>query len=154
MRSVPGAYVVVMQSVRAVPVAVGRWGVLELQRGCYCYVGSALGPGGVAARVSRHCRRDKALRWHIDHLREHVTPLEAWCCYAPGTLEHAWATALGARPDFTGVPGFGCSDCTCATHLFFVPRPPAKPVAITGVRARIERVSLAEVVGVQAGPSA
>ena len=50
-------------------IVVGRLGVIQAERGYYVYVGSALGSGGLAARVGRHCRREKRLRWHVDYLR-------------------------------------------------------------------------------------
>ena len=67
--SLPGAYVLVLRFSKRLEISVGRLGVLSAQAGYYVYVGSALGPGGLAARVGRHCRREKTLRWHVDCLR-------------------------------------------------------------------------------------
>jgi Uri superfamily endonuclease len=49
----------------------GRSSII-LPAGRYLYCGSAKGPGGLKARLSRHMRRGKSVRWHIDRLTEGV----------------------------------------------------------------------------------
>ena len=119
MSGLSGTYALVLRSRRSVDARIGRRGRLDVRRGYYVYVGSAFGPGGVRARVSRHCRARKSKRWHIDYLRVFVRPVAVWCSYEPVRLEHRWANALGERAELTPVAGFGCSDCRCAAHLFF-----------------------------------
>ena len=60
--SLPGTYVLLMRLSKRLDISVGTLGVLSAQAGYYVYVGSALGPGGLAARVGRHCRREKTHR--------------------------------------------------------------------------------------------
>jgi Uri superfamily endonuclease len=60
-----GTYALVLRSDTSVSAEIGRWGRLAICRGYYLQVGSALGPGGVRARVSRHCRGAKSKHWHI-----------------------------------------------------------------------------------------
>ncbi|MDD1653069.1 MAG: GIY-YIG nuclease family protein [Methanomicrobiales archaeon] len=111
-------------------VAVGSLGTLRFRRGWHLYAGSALGPGGLA-RVERHRRlyrsRDRPPRWHIDHLL--LSPsfrLRAVLSAMTGEdLECRLANALG--PPL--VPGFGCSDCRCPSHLFFRREDPRNEVA-------------------------
>jgi len=124
MKSNPGTYALVLRSQTSTKTPIGRWGHLDIQPGYYIYVGSAFGPGGVLARVSRHCRENKSKRWHIDYLREWVTPVSAWCSYDTVHLEHRWAQALAKMPATTPIKGFGCSDCKCESHLFFTARKP------------------------------
>ena len=119
MKSLPGTYVLVLRSQVSATVRVGRWGVLPVLPGTYLYVGSAFGPGGVAARVSRHCRATKSKHWHIDYLREQTALESAWFSHAPERLEHRWATSLGGSDGLQAIAGFGCSDCQCASHLFY-----------------------------------
>lgn len=109
-----GAYVLLIEL--AVPVTVrlggGRGG--ELPAGRYLYCGSARGPGGLRARVGRHMRRGKSVRWHVDQLTEAGKVLGAWAI--PGGDE----CALNARLDRLPIPlpGFGASDCVrCVSHL-------------------------------------
>jgi Uri superfamily endonuclease len=132
MNASPGTYALVLHCQRNAATQVGRWGRLDLKKGCYIYVGSAFGPGGVRARVTRHCRRDKPSRWHIDYLREFVTPLGAWYSYAPQQLEHRWAQCLGGLHGLASIPKFGCSDCRCEAHLFYTASKPD----LAGVLAR------------------
>jgi Uri superfamily endonuclease len=119
LRSDPGTYALILKSDSIAHVQIGRWGMLDLQPGYYIYVGSAFGPGGVKARVSRHLRKDKQKHWHIDYLREHLTPIEVWFSYQRKHLEHEWAESLFKMPEMSPVQGFGCSDCKCDAHLFF-----------------------------------
>lgn len=124
MKADPGTYAFLLQSHLIETIQVGRWGQLALQPGYYLYVGSAFGPGGVRARVSRHLRMDKRKHWHIDYLREHITPVDIWVSYEAKHLEHEWAGILFKRPATTPIQGFGCSDCRCYSHLFFTPEMP------------------------------
>ena len=118
MRSESGTYALILRGDSRARVQVGRWGTLGVQPGYWIYVGSAFGPGGVNARVLRHCREAKAKRWHIDYLRDVTAPVGAWCGYGSRDLEHRWAHALAGLRGLTSVPGFGCSDCACESHLF------------------------------------
>ena len=118
MRSESGTYALVLQSRLETTIQIGRWRQIDIKRGYYVYVGSAFGPGGVRSRVTRHFRSDKPLRWHIDYLREILTPLVAWYSHHPDRLEHRWAQVFCDMGDMAPVKGFGCSDCNCHSHLF------------------------------------
>ena len=65
---VKGAYALLIEVSSKAELVVGALGVMEFNPGIYVYVGSALGPGGIEARVARHLRREKRLKWHIDYL--------------------------------------------------------------------------------------
>jgi Uri superfamily endonuclease len=121
----PGTYVLVLESSQRAQVTVGTLGRIQLEAGFYLYVGSALGPGGLAARVGRHARKSKQLHWHIDYVRAHCQLTEVWMTRDARPWEHAWAGALARMPGVTlPMPRFGASDCRCPTHLFgFVSRP-------------------------------
>ena len=54
MNAQPGSYALILQADRRRTVRIGRLGQLAVEPGCYVYVGSALGPGGVRARVGHH----------------------------------------------------------------------------------------------------
>lgn len=121
-----GTYVLLCEaSADRAGVRIGRLGELSLEPGWYAYVGSAFGSGGLSARVGRHLRRDKPLRWHFDYLRPYVAVRAVWHAAGPTRCESAWAAALAALPG-AAVPlaGFGASDHPGASHLFaFVDRP-------------------------------
>lgn len=120
----PGTYALILHARSQEQIIVGRWGTLDVVPGYYIYVGSAFGPGGVSARIQRHCREDKKRRWHIDFLREVTTPVQAWCSFSGRDLEHRWAGFFSRQRLFphggglTAIPDFGCSDCRCESHLF------------------------------------
>jgi len=103
---------------------VGRWGELVVAPGYYVYVGSAFGPGGLRARVSRHYRRNERRHWHIDYLRPFLTPVDTWYSHHAEPLEHRWAQVFAALDGVASVRGFGCSDCRCRSHLFATLTPP------------------------------
>lgn len=119
-----GTYALILRSERSISLEVGRLGMINVQPGFYIYVGSAFGPGGIRARVSRHFRRHKPRHWHIDYLRERMTPVAAWCSYAPEKLEHRWAGVFAGMRGLSPVKGFGCTDCHCDSHLFHARRMP------------------------------
>jgi Uri superfamily endonuclease len=138
LKSKPGTYALVLRSPRSVCAQIGRWSRLDIRPGYYIYVGSAFGPGGVLARVSRHCRGAKSKHWHIDYLREFTTPTSIWYSHADPSLEHRWAETLTKMKDTVPIIGFGCSDCKCKTHLFFSPKEP-DPAAFAGkVRSSVK----------------
>ena len=130
MESKPGTYVLILRCRKGARVQVGKWGLLYVRRGYYAYVGSAFGPGGVLARVSRHCRPARSKHWHIDFLREHGTLEAVWYNHSTTRYEHAWAGVVARMPYAEEIPGFGCSDCNCASHLYrFASEPALKDFA-------------------------
>ena len=98
---------------------VGALGILDLEPGEYCYVGSAM--GGLDHRLDRHLSKDKKIRWHIDRLTMAADYMEAYESFPDPVPEcelSKLAIASGCVPVHKG---FGCSDCKCFTHLFSVP---------------------------------
>lgn len=118
MKPEPGTYALILKSDFSAELQIGRWGRLDVKPGYYIYVGSAFGPGGVKARVSRHFREKKKMHWHIDYLREMASPVSAWCSYAQVNQEHDWAQLFAEMDGASSVKSFGCSDCGCKAHLF------------------------------------
>jgi Uri superfamily endonuclease len=116
----PGTYILVLGVSSPRALQVGRAGVFNLVEGAYFYVGSAHGPGGLAARVGRHVRLHKPCRWHVDYLRAESQVLGAFVRESSERLECFWAWWLKTRAACP-VNGFGASDCRCATHLFRLP---------------------------------
>ena len=114
----PGTYGLVLSSSNRATVAIGRRRRLQIEPGYYVYVGSARGPGGLRARLTRHCREQKATHWHVDYLAPHTDPVSVWYRVGPEHAEHQWAAAFGEMDAMTMQPGFGCSDCRCDSHLF------------------------------------
>lgn len=123
----PGAYLLVLAVEASRRVEAGALGAVELEPGRYAYAGSALGPGGVRARLLRHVRRRGPRHWHVDHLRGAARPVSAWWVHGEERLECRWAAALAALPGAgRPTPGFGASDCGCPGHLVRLPADRAK----------------------------
>ena len=112
-----GAYALLVVLDAPLPVrAGGRHATLAPAR--YVYCGSAKGPGGVAARLARHMRREKRAHWHVDQLTRAGRVLGAWVF--PGQSECEVNEALADCP--MPVEGFGSSDCKrCRSHLRLLP---------------------------------
>ena len=126
MTSQPGTYTLVLACQATGPVPIGRLGTLSLQPGFYVYVGSAFGPGGLAARLQHHQQIPSRPHWHIDYLRAACDLVEVWFTTEAARREHSWAKAVARMPGVgVPVPGFGSSDCRCAAHLFCFARKPS-----------------------------
>ena len=95
---------------------VGALGELKFPQGMYAYVGSA--QNNLELRVKRHERKDKPLFWHIDYLLNNEAAKVMAVYYKLGyKMEECKIASLleaNARP----IAGFGCSDCSCSSHLF------------------------------------
>ena len=105
-------------------VETGSLGKLRMKHGWYVYTGSAR--KNLSARIARHKRKlRKQKHWHIDYLTPLAKSIKALPIMTFRNLECKLAAdleAIGGR----GVPGFGCSDCRCKSHLFYFPESPEK----------------------------
>jgi Uri superfamily endonuclease len=123
-----GVYVLLLGLSAEMTTKVGRLGVIRFPAGTYLYIGSAMGPGGLEARLARHCQKQKKRHWHIDYLRESATVEAVWWHATDERLECRWAGAGLSLPGASvPAPRFGASDCTCPAHLVHLPSP--DPVA-------------------------
>jgi Uri superfamily endonuclease len=115
-----GSYALLLRLAETAVIQVGRLGRFDLAAGYYLYLGSALGPGGLRARLRRHLTADKSPFWHIDYLRQQAAVDALWYAADGRNWEHHWAAAALALPGATvAVSRFGASDCRCPTHLLF-----------------------------------
>jgi len=90
-------------------------------RGLYVYAGSAFGPGGLRARISRHLSRQKRRHWHIDELTSALQCkiMALIFCISAEKLERAICGLLSKDPRFASITGFGSSDDPRnPSHLF------------------------------------
>ena len=111
-----GTYTLLIRVEEPTTVEVGALGDIAFDKALYAYTGSAFGAGGLS-RIDRHARvasgENDARHWHVDYLlgtdpsflvAAYMTPEDAECEIARGV-------------DGEAVPGFGCSDCSCDSHL-------------------------------------
>lgn len=97
---------------------VGRLGTFRFPAGFYPYDGSALGPGGLASRLQRHCQGHREQYWHIDWLRPAVRLQRIWARATRERRVCTWVAAALTLPTASvPVPRFDASDCRCPAHL-------------------------------------
>lgn len=110
-----GDYLFVLSLAEACDIVIGAKGSMHFPKGYYVYAGSA--KKNLAARLARHQRKRKHLHWHIDYLRQATAVVAAIPIRTAADLEHSLAQAVGTVADWR-IDGFGCTDCTCPSHLF------------------------------------
>ncbi len=108
-------YVVATWVPRRTTITVGSLGPVRFARGWYAYVGSAR--RGRNARVARHLRADKPLRWHADYLFAVFPGRLAWLVDGELTECELAGALAGLRGAARRPPRFGAGDCRCAGHL-------------------------------------
>jgi len=112
-----GTYLLVMELQNETSLQVGKLGSIDFKKGSYVYVGSAL--NGLEQRIQRHLRRQKKSHWHIDYFLPYTEIIDIF--YQEGTRKEECKIAEVFENNVTSIPGFGCSDCSCAGHLFYGP---------------------------------
>jgi len=115
-----GLYLLILRVLMPLSVNVGALGRIGFVPGYYAYCGSAR--RNLSNRLSRHMARNKRLHWHIDYLTsKREVCVESARIFA---LDELTECALNSRVrNLSGtepVRGFGCSDCTCVTHLTYL----------------------------------
>ena len=110
-----GSYFLLLHLARRRRLRVGQLGSILFEKGHYVYAGSAM--ANLGARLARHCRRRKRMHWHVDYLRQAADAVVPVPVRSSRRLECELAGGLEAIMG-AGVPGFGCSDCECRSHLF------------------------------------
>jgi len=111
-----GTYIAVFMLARRRRIRVGGLGCFDFKPGLYLYVGSV--QRNLPARLERHARRTKPLRWHIDYLSSEATTIGAMTVPGPRERECELASELSHVYELA-VSGFGASDCRCGGHLFY-----------------------------------
>ena len=118
-----GTYILVLILDKDSTIKVGALKEVEFRKGYYAYVGSGMGTKGsssLESRVKRHFSSNKKFHWHIDYflnckstiiIRLYLIP----CIYR---LECIIAKDLLNCSD-SYIKGFGSSDCSCKSHLFY-----------------------------------
>jgi len=106
------SYVLLIELENEKRIGIGKLGNIKFKKGFYVYAGSA--EKNLTQRVERHYSREKKLHWHIDYLLESSEIIES---YLSSMDECEIARELSE--DFSGIKGFGSSDCRCPSHLFY-----------------------------------
>jgi sugar fermentation stimulation protein A len=122
-----GGYVLILNVEADCTLPIGhRQEPVFFKKGFYLYVGSAM--ANLTSRVERHLRTRKRFHWHIDWLRSASKVRAVFPVRASVRLECDLAAAVSLICDWS-VPGFGCSDCDCDTHLFGMSDDPCRSLS-------------------------
>lgn len=107
----------------------------KYRKGYYVYIGSAM--NSLVPRLNRHLSDEKKMHWHIDYL------LKSPNCHIRDILFNIseerieCALAESISKDGEEIPGFGCSDCSCSSHLIYFKR---KRDALASTRNAYEKI--------------
>ena len=110
-----GSYILLIELPRERNISIGKVGLLTFPKGFYAYVGSAM--GGLESRIAHHLKRKSHPHWHIDWLLEKASIRNIFVSETENRIECALARNLSR--ELKPIPGFGCSDCKCTSHLYF-----------------------------------
>ncbi len=128
-----------MFSRKRATLSIGKLGDFAIVPGYYLYVGSALGAGGLRARISRHLRLVSRPHWHIDYLKPHLAMDSIWYAYDRVRRECQWGQQIQQQLSAQcPIPGFGASDCRCQTHLYALSAPPSFDTFSRGIKREIQ----------------
>lgn len=116
-----GTYLLFIKNQKSQKITIGSLGVINFPSSYFIYVGSALGPGGLKRRLSRHLRSRKKIFWHIDYLLKKTEIVAVATIALKERLECSISQQISSRlkrPEQFPIQNFGSSDCDCTSHLF------------------------------------
>jgi len=127
LKGIRGVYTLIIFVSSAMLLKIGGLGERKIEKGYYAYTGSALGNGSssLAGRISRHLKKSKRKRWHIDYLLhgEDVKIKAVLVMTTERRMEceinqHLMSKLKADIPIFN----FGSSDCKmkCGSHLLYL----------------------------------
>ena len=109
----------------------------KYRKGYYVYIGSAM--NSLVPRLNRHLSDEKKMHWHIDYL------LKSPDCHIRDILFNISEERIecdlaeSISKDGEEIPGFGCSDCSCSSHLIYFKR---KRDAMNSVKSAYEKLDM------------
>ena len=110
-----GSYLLLIELKNTETIPVGKLGKIDFKKSYYIYVGSAL--NGLDQRIQRHLRKQKKIHWHIDYLLNRTKIVNVF--YKQSKIREECFIAKTLERELSSIPGFGCRDCECKSHLFY-----------------------------------
>ena len=120
-KKVFGSYLLIICVEKKSTFQVGALGQIAFAAGYYAYVGSALNHQ-LVNRCLRHAKppSEKKTHWHIDYVLSHENAFLERILAIPSDYREECELAATIKKQAKGmVEKFGCSDCSCSSHLFF-----------------------------------
>jgi len=113
-----GTYILFIKLDKNIKIKFSKNKEKTFKKGFYIYVGSAKGsPISLYQRIKRHLSNKKKKHWHIDYLLDYGKIKKIY--YTNEVVECIVAKDL-IKKGLRFVHGFGCCDCRCPSHLFFI----------------------------------
>ena len=123
-----GIYCLLIRLFKSRRVGVGRIGVFDFPAGFYVYIGSA--QNNLEGRIKRHLRSEKRFHWHIDYLLQYSQVIHVYKFAGKKGKECVLSNKIGnLRNASITAQGFGSSDCSCASHLYFFQDVPCREIS-------------------------
>ena len=109
----------------------------KFKKGYYVYIGSAM--NSLVARINRHLSDDKKMHWHIDYFLsdEESEIKDVLFNISDKKIECDLASLIAE--DGEEIPKFGCSDCSCNSHLIYFKR---KKDAMNSVKSAYNNLNI------------
>lgn len=135
-----GTYVLLIKLAKTQKIKPGKLPETAYKKGMYLYVGRAR--KGLRARIRRHLKCQKKIFWHVDYLLQKAKIESIWirenyfdeCITATEIQDFRPAAVVPFK-------GFGSSDCSCASHLFYF-SPGAKGLKSLRKKIGFEKVNI------------
>lgn len=108
---------------------------MNFPQGYYVYIGSA--KRNLEQRIRRHRYLRKKMHWHIDYLRQEAEFIGVIPIRTKRDFEHLLAAAISDIAEWE-IKGFGCTDCSCTSHLFGFHENPLHIKAFTKIEEDFE----------------
>lgn len=130
-----GDYLLILYLDKDKLVEIGTKGIMNFPQGYYVYIGSA--KRNLEQRIRRHRHLRKKMHWHIDYLRQESEFIGVIPIRTKRDFEHLLAAAISDIADWE-IKGFGCTDCSCKSHLFGFYENPLHIKAFTKIEENFE----------------
>jgi len=111
-------YILKINVKKPLSLKIGKLGKINFKKGTYVYVGSA--QKNFEQRIKRHLSRNKKKFWHIDYLLENKNVEVTGVFYKKAGKQEECLLAREISKKNLPIEKFGCSDCNCQSHLFFI----------------------------------
>jgi len=111
-----GIYCLIIDIKKNISPIIGALGKILFKKGKYVYVGSA--QNSIEKRVDRHFSKNKKIKWHIDYLLSNPIVKIEKALYKKAGREQECKIACFFNKSEKPIKDFGCSDCSCYSHLF------------------------------------
>ncbi|MCF6156375.1 MAG: GIY-YIG nuclease family protein [Candidatus Brocadia sp.] len=128
-----GVYCLVVKLLQRAHIRIGCLGTFHFSAGFYAYVGSA--QSNLERRIKRHLRQKKKMHWHIDYLLRYGQVVSVCTYTGEKDKECILSRKIGnIKNAVVPVRGFGSSDCSCNSHLYFFQDDPYPEMSVLNIK--------------------